>query len=290
MKYTFSDEEEEEDGSDALSVRRSGRNGRDTPAVASGPTVTASGRQVRSRATGLYGESLLSGQATERASPATGEYERSDASGEQPPTNGRATRGVNSSSNGWRRGRTHIETYNSVDEMDDEDDATTSGGEWDAGDEDEAADQMDVDEDENDFEDDDEPKTLVVHLRYPKGSFNPTIAAPAVEEHVTPAVTEQPGLGAHRSLQPAPPLPAQLAAPPPQAVTSTITNGIQVPQERTVVVSTPQEPSPPGDAHVQPKAWPLFTATPPYSAPGDPVPKSQFPDTHSPVPITATTQ
>ena len=93
MRYTFSDEENEVD-SDALSVRRSTRNsGRETPGVPpAAPTVTASGRQVRSRATGAYGESLHSGQTTEGASPATGDYIRSDVSEEPQNAHGRSTR------------------------------------------------------------------------------------------------------------------------------------------------------------------------------------------------------
>ena len=61
MKYTYSDEEDE-GYSDATSTRRSTRNtGTHTPAEPSGPTVTLSGRQVKSRHGGAYGESLLSG-------------------------------------------------------------------------------------------------------------------------------------------------------------------------------------------------------------------------------------
>ena len=188
MKYTFSDDEE--DASDATSARRSTRqSGRATPAAPSGPTVTASGRQVRSRLVGNYGESLLSGQTTtDRASPATGEYERSEASEEPHPTHGRATRGAARATakpgDGWPKVRKHIEGYNSVDEMDDEEDACSSGGEWDGGDDDdEIPDQMDVDDDEDDSDLSDEmsedetgakPKrSLMVNLRYGKGSSFP---------------------------------------------------------------------------------------------------------------------
>ena len=294
MKYTFSDEEDDEEGSDALSVRRSGRHGRDPPAVANVPTVTASGRQVRSRATGLYGETLLSGQVTtEGASPATGEYERSDGSGEEASANSRATRAAKNTSNGRGRGRKHIETYNSVDEMDDEDDATTSGGEWDGGDDDEKVDQMDVDEDEDEEpeSEDGEPKTLVVRLRYGKGSVNPTVRVTAAEAPELPPS----GPGAHASLPPGPSAPPT-AAPveptvtPPQDTSSIVSKGSIVHQERPVVVSNSKEPSPPGNADTQPKTWPAFAPTPPYIAPGDSLPRSPFPDTHTPVPVTATMQ
>lgn len=125
----------------------------------SGPTVTASGRQVRSRATGLYGETLHSGQVTDHGSPATGDYVRSDASEEpaQPaqPAHGRSTRAA-----------TNGRPLNRV--MDsDEDDATS----WDGGDEDDEPEQMDVDDlsEEDGDDDDQDAQTLVVTLRYGKG-------------------------------------------------------------------------------------------------------------------------
>ncbi|KAF1831208.1 hypothetical protein BDW02DRAFT_572258 [Decorospora gaudefroyi] len=162
QRYTFDDDDDFD--SDNLSVRRSGRqSGRDTPAAPSGPTVTASGRQVRSRATGLYGETLHSGQVTDRASPATGEYVRSDVSEEPPqPGRGRSTRASN-------RGTAKVRTLDS----EDEEDATS----WDGGDEeDEAPEQMDMDDDEEEEEDvgaeeadedqDEAPQSLMVTLRY----------------------------------------------------------------------------------------------------------------------------
>ena len=275
MKYTFSDEEDEY-GSDEQSVRRSGRrSGRDTPAVPSGPTVTASGRQVRSRATGLYGESLLSGQGTERASPMTGEYEQSDASGEQSHANGRATRAAKNSY-GRGRGGKHIDTYNSLDEMDDEDDATSSGGSWDGDEDDE---QMDVDEDDEDLDSEDEvePRSLVVRLRYSKKSFNTPSTGPAVQESLADAGEASPLLpapGAHSSLPPGPQLPPPAAQPPtpPQVSTSTATNGIQYPETAPTIA---REAPRPAEVQAQPKQWPVYAATPPYSAPEDPVPKPQ---------------
>jgi hypothetical protein len=64
MKYTYSDEEEES-YSDATTSRRSTRNtGTHTPAEGLAPTVTMSGRQVKSRHGGAYGESMLSGTHT----------------------------------------------------------------------------------------------------------------------------------------------------------------------------------------------------------------------------------
>jgi hypothetical protein len=60
MKYTYSDEEDDI-YSDSTNNRRSTRNtGTHTPAEQSGPTITQSGRQVKSRQGGAYGESILS--------------------------------------------------------------------------------------------------------------------------------------------------------------------------------------------------------------------------------------
>ncbi|KAF2143032.1 uncharacterized protein K452DRAFT_248761 [Aplosporella prunicola CBS 121167] len=153
MKYTFSDDEDEL--TDATSTRRSTRNsGYGTPNEVSGPTVTASGRQVRSRVGGTYGETLLSGQAGEDQSPMTADYERSGT--DEPRANGRLTRSGRSGAGRAGRRRTHIDGWNSVDEMDDEDDA--SGGEWGGGDDDEEEEPQ-LDDDEEDFDeasDDDE--------------------------------------------------------------------------------------------------------------------------------------
>lgn len=121
MKYTFSDEDEDI-YSDATSTRRSTRNtGTHTPAEPSGPTITQSGRQVKARQGGAYGESMLSGQA------AAGE-ENSDGT-EAEATSGRPRRAAatNHTRNGWpANGGRHIEGYNDVDEMtsDEEGDAS----------------------------------------------------------------------------------------------------------------------------------------------------------------------
>jgi hypothetical protein len=119
MKYTFS-EEEDEGYSDATSTRRSTRNtGTHTPAEPAGPTITQSGRQVKSRQGGTYGESMLSGQAT------TADAISDDSEG---IVGGRPRRAAaNHSKNGWPgRGGRHIEGYNDVDEMssDEEGDAS----------------------------------------------------------------------------------------------------------------------------------------------------------------------
>ncbi|GFG21308.1 hypothetical protein IFM61606_01185 [Aspergillus udagawae] len=158
LKYTYSDDEDI--FSDEFpSTRRSTRNasGISTPAEPAGPRYTASGRQIRARAGGLYGESLLSGQRGEEAEE-TGRPQRS-----------RATR-----ANGYT-------DYN----MDDESDAGhSSGNEWQGG----------AEEEDNDFEGDDEgdlsgdesvingqDRSLVVQLRYGKGKL-PSSPHEPVEE------------------------------------------------------------------------------------------------------------
>lgn len=185
MRYTFDDDEEDLSLSDALPARRSTRHsGAVTPAEPGQPTVTASGRHVRARVGGLYGETLHSGQQTStgRPSPGTDEYERSEVSEEPPIAPGsRSTRTSGRTAvNGWTKGRKHIEGYNSLDEMDDEDDASSSGAEWDGGDEDEPGDpdnDMDVDDsEEDDFEDEEEePQSLIVTLHYRKPVSTDTI-------------------------------------------------------------------------------------------------------------------
>lgn len=156
LKYTYSDDEDI--FSDELpSTRRSTRNasGISTPAEPAGPRYTASGRQIRAPAGGVYGESLLSGQRGEEAED-TGRPQRS-----------RATR-----ANGYT-------DYN----MDDESDAGhSSGNEWQGGEE----------EEDNDFEGDDEgdlsgdesvingqDRSLVVQLRYGKGKLPSSPREPA---------------------------------------------------------------------------------------------------------------
>ncbi|EIT72709.1 hypothetical protein F9C07_2279937 [Aspergillus flavus] len=151
LKYTYSDDEDI--FSDGLpSTRRSTRNnsGISSPAEPVGPRFTASGRQIRSRAGGMYGESLLSGQRDELAG--------AEESGR--PQRTRSTR-----ANGY--------TGNNVDdEMDEYDEGHSSGKEWQGGEE----------EEDNDFEGDDEEElsgdesivngenpSLVVQLRYGKG-------------------------------------------------------------------------------------------------------------------------
>ncbi|KAL8759500.1 MAG: hypothetical protein Q9199_000721 [Rusavskia elegans] len=185
IKYTYSDEED--GGSDALSTRRSNRqSGDSTPAEPARPTVTASGRQVKSRYGGAYGETIRSGQhengrvLSVGGGDGTADVEESlNAS----VRGGRATRGRSK-----RRAGSHINDDVSSDEMDDGSDATDSGQEWDGGndDADDHADDEVEDEEMNDDISEDElamddvtlqPRSLVVSLRY--SSTTPTVVQTA---------------------------------------------------------------------------------------------------------------
>ena len=136
MKYTFSDEEE--GASDAPSTRRSNRySGASTPAEAAAPVFTASGRQVRSRHGGAYGETTLDGHQDDQGPPTTKAFDGQDEDdGVGVATRGR-TRGT--SRNGVGRSvksRNHTNGLDALDTMDDESDATSSGEEWDGGNDD----------------------------------------------------------------------------------------------------------------------------------------------------------
>ncbi|KAI9729972.1 MAG: hypothetical protein M1834_006170 [Cirrosporium novae-zelandiae] len=172
LKYTFSDEEDEI--AEALGERRTRHSHSSTPAEPSGPTYTASGRRVKSRVGGAYGESLLSGRAGQVSA------EASDAGTEEPISNGRATRSGRAQALNERRRLkvvgAHIEGYNDVDEMDDESEAASSGEEWDGDDYDdmdqngdeEGSEDENMTDDENDL--DGKPSHLMVSLRYRKSS------------------------------------------------------------------------------------------------------------------------
>ncbi|RDL35043.1 Uncharacterized protein BP5553_06974 [Venustampulla echinocandica] len=122
IKYTYSDEEDEE-STDATTSRRSTRNtGTHTPSEGLGvPTVTQSGRQVKARQGGTYGETVLSGTtATAGADGANDYFEDED------DVNGRPRRAAAVANDRKPKGGRHIEGYNNVDEMtsEDEDDAS----------------------------------------------------------------------------------------------------------------------------------------------------------------------
>jgi hypothetical protein len=168
MKYTFSDDEDDI-YSDSTTTRRSTRNtGTHTPAEPAAPTVTLSGRQVKARQGGAYGESMLSGQVAV-ADDTIG----TSAEPEDDVTDGRPRRAA--ATNGWSKpgkGGRHIEGYNNVDEMSSDEEGDAS--EQDYGDDEEEDDHVSLasdveepdDESEEDAEmiDDVEKESLVVKL------------------------------------------------------------------------------------------------------------------------------
>lgn len=135
---------------------------------------------------------MLSGQHESIEMPETNENHSAQTGGEEIISRGR-TRG-----SAYRNGvthstqpRKHIEGYNALDEMEDESDASSSGGDWDGADDDEVDDIIvdAEDEDDADMSDDepsvandeespkesfhDRPKSLMVSLRYRKNVDNP---------------------------------------------------------------------------------------------------------------------
>lgn len=154
LKYTYSDDEDI--FPDGLPSRRSGRNTSTTvtPAEPARPRFTASGRQIRSRAGGLYGEAPLAGQKEDSADDEE-DYER--------PQRTRTT--------------IHPNGYSGYDADDLEDDAESrSGGsdsekEWQSGEgEDNDIEEDDEDDDASEDELMSNPPSLIVRLRYRRGA------------------------------------------------------------------------------------------------------------------------
>ncbi len=183
MKYTFSSDEEDDDSAPVTRRRSSRQSGVSTPSVGSGQAVfTASGRQVKPRVGGVYGEKMHSGQ-TRGVTPAASvaSFVENGANGAngaiQPETSGRTRRsGLRQSMAKHAAGGEHIAGYNEVDEMDDEEEAASSGVDDYADDKDgdyggeSAADEMT--DDELDFDELDGitglPRSLIVILKYRK--------------------------------------------------------------------------------------------------------------------------
>ncbi|KUM64640.1 hypothetical protein ACN42_g2453 [Penicillium freii] len=172
LKYTYSDDEDIF-SDDEPSARRSTRNAAPTEASTESrrPRFTASGRQIRSRAGGLYGEALLTGQRD----GADGEEFDEDEEEEEVSRPQRA------------RTSTHPNGYSGYDADDLEDasevhsSANESGNEW-RGAEDDLEHDFEGDNEEEEASADEstgneEPESLVVQLRYGKGdaSSNPEV-------------------------------------------------------------------------------------------------------------------
>ena len=200
MKYTFSDEEE--GGSDAPSTRRSNRySGASTPAEPAGPVFTASGRQVRSRHSGAYGETVQDSHQDNQGPPPARAY---DSQGEADRV-GAATRGRTrgTSRNGVGRivkSRSHNNELDALDAMEDDSDATSSGEEWDGGNDDdddevdehlgeeESHEDTDLSEDNNIDEleeiNTDRQGSLIVSFRYKQEKPEPPPALPPAQAEV----------------------------------------------------------------------------------------------------------
>lgn len=170
LKYTYSDDEDIF-SDDEPSARRSTRNAAPTeaPTESRRPRFTASGRQIRSRAGGLYGEALLTGQ---RDGVDDEEFDEDEEEVIRPQR---------------ARTSTHPNGYSGYDADDLEDaseahsSANESGNEW-RGAEDDLEHDFEGDNEEEEASADDstsneEPESLVVQLRYAKGdaSSNPEV-------------------------------------------------------------------------------------------------------------------
>lgn len=168
LKYTFSDDEDfvAEGG---YGLRRSTRgSSRDTPIDPTVPTVTQSGRQIRSRFGRSYGEPI---HDANRSTPQNEDDELCGGNADKP------LRGDGRPRRSGRAPREARDDYGSLDELDDEDEAVPSGDEWSGNDDDleEKYDDDHAEEDDDDVMSDgaddkdsllDEPRTLIVSLRY----------------------------------------------------------------------------------------------------------------------------
>ncbi|KAL1968995.1 hypothetical protein VTN77DRAFT_829 [Rasamsonia byssochlamydoides] len=194
MKYTYSDDEDIF-SDDMPSTRRSTRNsGVSTPAEPAGPVFTASGRQVRTRTGGIYGESMLSSQRRDDAQLQNGAN-----------TTGRPRRSTRGRVNGYGN-------RNYVDEMDDESEAASSGNEL-KGDEEyqnefEGDDEDESSEDESMMDGEEgDPPSLVVQLRYGKGRKSNSPRQETAQSG--PAVDEATKAGPPDTVQDLPPKPEE---------------------------------------------------------------------------------
>ncbi|KAJ5360678.1 hypothetical protein N7517_009869 [Penicillium concentricum] len=232
LKYTYS-EDEDFLSDDEPSTRRSTRNAAPTESSTESrrPRFTASGRQIRSRAGGLYGEALLTGQRD------GADYEEFDDDEEEEVSRPQRA-----------RTSTHPNGYSGYDPDDLEDasevhsSANESGNEW-QGVEDDLEHDFEGDNEGNEASADEstgneEPESLVVQLRYGKGdaSGNPEVqidksppaedvemkdsgeAATSSSAQAPPTtLTDQSNSGAHQS--PTMITPSQPSAPIPQVPT-----------------------------------------------------------------------
>jgi len=172
MRYNYDDENLEDDSS------RPG-SGRSTPFEEGRPVVTSSGRQVKSRLGGMYGETML----TDQRRDAERDRELADTTGAEDTdhilvsANGRPMRKnipTKRAADGSSRGR-YAEGLESGSES--EGDAEPSGDDW-SGNEDESDEESEGEADDSEGSDDElmdeadgdnTQESLVVQLRYRKG-------------------------------------------------------------------------------------------------------------------------
>ncbi|CAG8300843.1 unnamed protein product [Penicillium nalgiovense] len=171
LKYTYS-EDEDIFSEDEPSARRSTRNAAPTEAFTESrrPRFTASGRQIRSRAGGLYGEALLTGQ---RDGADDDEFDEDEEEEVSRPQRARTSIHPNGYS-GY--GADDLEDASEFHSSGNE-----SGNEW-RGAEDDLENDFEGDDEEEEASADgstgnEEPESLVVQLRYGKGdaSSNPGV-------------------------------------------------------------------------------------------------------------------
>ncbi|RMY66865.1 hypothetical protein D0862_15147 [Hortaea werneckii] len=182
LRYTYDDDDDMVFGggvdSDATSTRRSARNrdssARTTPFEASGPTFTASGRQINKPKTGEYGEPLLKSaleNATDELAPELEDGATGTDFDSEPVQNGRATRAAGRSGhvngvNGRKRKRVIDDDEDDEGEMSDEE-GGDGEDDWDSDRNAEEEDDTEMpDADDEDSEDaDEEAQSLVVKLK-----------------------------------------------------------------------------------------------------------------------------
>lgn len=182
LRYTYDDDDDMVFGggldSDTTSTRRSARNrdssARTTPFEASGPTFTASGRQINKPKTGEYGEPLLKSaleNATDELAPELEDGATGTDFDSEPVQNGRATRAAGRSGhvngvNGRKRKRVIDDDEDDEGEMSDEE-GGDGEDDWDSDRNAEEEDDTEMpDADDEDSEGPDgESQSLVVKLK-----------------------------------------------------------------------------------------------------------------------------
>ncbi|KAL3476131.1 hypothetical protein BJX99DRAFT_247128 [Aspergillus californicus] len=232
LKYTYSDEEDIfSDGIPA--PRRSGRttSGVSTPVEPTGPRFTASGRQIRSRAGGMYGESLLAGKRDEE------DFE-DEGNGTERRQRTRSTR-----MNGY------ADYGTDEDEDEGSNGGQSSGNEWQGGDEEEGNEFEGDDEEEISGDDsviNGEPPSLVVQLRYGKKGDSDGIGEQPTEKNPggqKETGTEQPVVSTEQPpvIPPQQPVANRLSYPPQEQLRDPGTKAVSDEAPAVVIASAPRE-------------------------------------------------